>query len=145
MAIKRMKIGIMSPADMRARTIAIAKGEYVPRPGEPKIWFPSLESVAQLLNEDNREMLRAIANAQPASVSDAAKVVRRHAGNLSRTLKKLEQYGIVKMIAVKRSHNSGRPALKPVVQATDFEITTFDLPSHVIAHTKRREREKQPA
>jgi predicted transcriptional regulator len=145
MAIKRMKIGIMSPSEMRARTIAIAKGEYVPRPSEPKIWFPSIESVAQLLNEDNREMLRAIESAQPASVAEAAKVVHRHAGNLSRTLKKLEQYGIVKMVAVKKSHGSGRPALKPIVQATDFEISTFSLRSHVIAHTKRKERIKQQA
>ncbi len=143
MAIKRMKIGIMSPAEMRARSIAIAKGEYVPRPGEPKVWFPSIESVAQLLSEDNREMLRAIAHAQPESVAEAARVVHREPGNLSRTLKKLEQYGIVKMVAAKQSPHAGRPSLRPVVQATDFEIRTFNLQNHVIAHAKQREREKQ--
>lgn len=143
MAVKRMKIGIISPSEMRERTIAIAKGEYVPRQGEPKVWFPSIESVAQLLSDDNREMLRAIANAQPESVAEAAKVVHRAPGNLSRTLKKMEQYGIVKMVASKTSRRPGRPSLRPIVQATDFDIRTFNLQNHVIANAKQRERKKQ--
>ena len=127
MAVKRMKIGIMSPAEMRARTIAIAKGEYVPRAGEPKVWFPSLESVAQLLSEGNRAMLRAIASAQPESIAEAAKVVDRKPGNLSRTLNAMERYGIVKLVRGVSSQKRGRKPVKPVVQATDFDIRTFSL------------------
>lgn len=125
MAVKRMKIGIMSPAEMRARTIAIAKGEYVPRAGEPKVWFPSLESVAQLLSEGNRAMLRAIAAAQPESIAEAAKVVDRKPGNLSRTLNTMERYGIVRLVRDGSTHKRGRKPVKPVVQATDFDIQTF--------------------
>lgn len=126
MASKRMKIGIMSPAALRARTIAIAKGEYVPKPSDPKVWFPSIESVAQLLSESNREMLRTIAQTHPESLAEAARVVNRLPNNLSRTLKTMEQYGIVKMIPAKISGvRAGRKPLKPVVQATDFEIRTF--------------------
>ncbi len=37
----------MSPEQIRARTIAIARGEYKPKPGEPKIWFgPDLDLAA---------------------------------------------------------------------------------------------------
>lgn len=124
MTTKRMKIGIMLPAAMRARTIAIAQGCYVPKPGEPKVWFPSIASVARLLSEENREMLRAIADAQPESIAEAAQVVDRHPNNLSRTLKTMEGYGIVKMVRSSRM-GAGRKAMKPVVQATDFEIRTF--------------------
>lgn len=124
MTTKRMKIGIMPPAAMRARTIAIAQGRYVPKPGEPKVWFPSIASVARLLSEENREMLRAIAQAQPESIAEAAQVVERHPNNLSRTLRSMERYGIVQMIHSSRLQ-AGRKALKPLVRATDFEIVTF--------------------
>lgn len=128
MAVKRMKIGIMSAVDMRARTIAIAKGEYVPKPGEPKVWFPSIESVAQLLSEGNREMLRAIAAAQPASIAEAAKVVDRKPGNLSRTLNAMARFGIVKLVPGSSAiRTRGRNPVKPVVQATDFDIQTYSL------------------
>ena len=36
-----IKVGIMSKAQYKKRTIAIAKGEYVPKKNEPKVWFES--------------------------------------------------------------------------------------------------------
>lgn len=32
-----MRVGIMSAADYRARTLAIAKGAYKPKKGEPEV------------------------------------------------------------------------------------------------------------
>jgi len=40
--MKPIKVGIMSQKEIRARTLAIARGEYKPRPDEPKIWFTSI-------------------------------------------------------------------------------------------------------
>ena len=40
--MKTIVIGVMSQEQIRARAIAIAKGEYKPRPDEPKIWFTSI-------------------------------------------------------------------------------------------------------
>jgi predicted transcriptional regulator len=37
-----MKIGITSQDESRERTLAIARGEYKPRAGEPKYWFHSV-------------------------------------------------------------------------------------------------------
>lgn len=37
--MKTIVIGVMSQEQIRARTFAIAKGDYKPRAGEPKIWF----------------------------------------------------------------------------------------------------------
>ena len=55
--MKSLKVGIASYADMKARTMAIARGELKPRPGEPKVWFTSIESLAKLLSDRNRALL----------------------------------------------------------------------------------------
>ena len=39
--MKAIVIGILPQERIRERMLAIAKGEYKPKPGEPKIWFTS--------------------------------------------------------------------------------------------------------
>jgi len=53
MAAKVMKIGIISRENYVKRTIAVAKGQYKPRKDEPKIWFETLKSMAQILSSEN--------------------------------------------------------------------------------------------
>ena len=48
--MKAIVIGVMPQDQIRARMIAIAKGEYKPKPGEPKIWFTTMKSVADKLS-----------------------------------------------------------------------------------------------
>ena len=38
-----LKVGIMPKEQYRKRTIAIAKGAYIPKHSEPKVWFESLK------------------------------------------------------------------------------------------------------
>ena len=45
-----IEIGIISKEDYKQRSIAIAKGEFCPNGNDPKIWFESLQSMAQVLN-----------------------------------------------------------------------------------------------
>jgi len=40
--MKTLRVGIASYEQMKARTLAIARGEYRPAAGEPKVWFLSL-------------------------------------------------------------------------------------------------------
>ena len=42
--MKTLKIGIASYDRMKARTVAIARGEHKPARGEPTVWFTSIES-----------------------------------------------------------------------------------------------------
>jgi predicted transcriptional regulator len=49
--MKTIVIGVMPQEQIRARAIAIAKGEHKLKPGEPKIWFTSMKSVAEVLRE----------------------------------------------------------------------------------------------
>jgi len=67
---KVMKIGIISREDYIKRTIAIAKGEYKPQKDEPKVWFESMKSLAQVLSNENQDLLRIIINHEPRSLSE---------------------------------------------------------------------------
>ena len=67
-----LRIGIASYEQMKARTMAIARGELLPGPEEPKVWFTSMNSLAKVLSEDNRTLLRQIAATRPASLDELA-------------------------------------------------------------------------
>ena len=58
--MKTLKIGIASYEDMKARTMAIARGQLKPKPQEPKVWFTSTESFARVLSNKNRALLAVI-------------------------------------------------------------------------------------
>ena len=80
---------------MKARTLAIAKGEYKPWKGEPKVWFTSIESFSRILSQRNQELLRLIAQEKPNSLTELAMLSCRNSPNLSRTLNTMERYGLV--------------------------------------------------
>ena len=105
----------MSKEAYKERTIAIVKGEYKPKKNEPKIWFESLSSMAQILSSENRELLRIILEKKPASLAELEELTGRKKSNLSRTLKTLERYGIVEL-------HKEKNRLVPVVKATDFRV-----------------------
>lgn len=113
--MKSITIGIMPQDKIRERLYAIAKGEYKPKPNEPKIWFTSMKSLAEVLSDDNRALLHVIKDAQPESISSLAEMTGRKPGNLSRTLKTMSNYGIVEM---KRENKH----VRPIAKVTDFHI-----------------------
>jgi predicted transcriptional regulator len=92
---KILKVGIASREEYKARTIAIAKGQYKSAPDEPKVWFQSLETLAKVLSESNRELLATIAETNPGSLDELAAKTGRAVSNLSRTLRTMESYGLV--------------------------------------------------
>lgn len=112
---KKITIGIMPQEKIRERVLAIAKGEYKPKPGEPKIWFTSMKSLAEVLSDDNRTLLKVIEEAQPDSISNLAELTGRKQSNLSRTLKTMSSYGLVEM----RKENRH---VRPVAKAVEFTI-----------------------
>ena len=113
--MKKIAIGIMSQEKIRERMLAIAKGEYKPKPSEPKIWFTSMKSLAEVLSDENRALLKTIRDTHPESISGLAAITGRKPGNLSRTLKTMSNYGIVEMRRENRH-------VRPIVNATEFQI-----------------------
>ena len=75
--MKKIVIGVMSQEKIRERALAIARGEYKPKPGEPRVWFTSMRSVAEVLSDSNRALLQVIIETTPASVADLAKTTGR--------------------------------------------------------------------
>jgi len=95
--MKTLKIGIAGYDQMKARTMAIARGERKPTKGEPMVWFTSIESFAKVLSGRNRELLALIAREKPASLTELAELAGRNKSNLSRTLKTMSRYGLVEL------------------------------------------------
>lgn len=110
-----MNVGIMSREDYKKRTIAIAKGMYKPKKNEPKIWFESIKSLAQVLSNENQALLKIIIECKPKSLTELEKISDRKKSNLSRTLKTLENYGIVTL-------NKENGKVIPTVKATNFKV-----------------------
>ncbi len=92
-----LKVGIADPEEMKARTMRIARGEEKPAPGDPTVWFASTESFARLLSASNRELLHVIHVQEPGSLEELAQITGRAKSNLSRTLKAMAGYGLVRM------------------------------------------------
>ena len=113
--MKPIVIGVMPQDQIRARMIAIAKGEYKPKSGEPKIWFTSMKSVAEVLSDENRALLKVIRETRPDSMAVLARSTGRQPSNLSRTLKTMSRYGLVELQREKTQ-------VRPVVKARAFQI-----------------------
>ena len=95
--MKTLRIGIADYDRMKARTMAVARGEHKPAEGEPTVWFTSIESLAKVLSGRNCELLALIAREEPGSLTELAGLAGRNKSNLSRTLKTMSRYGLVEL------------------------------------------------
>ena len=86
--MKRCIVGIERPDGSRPPSY---------RRDAPSIWFPSLGSLAAVLSDDNRRLLRLIYEQQPRSLTELAKISGRKVPNLSRTLRLMADYGLVSL------------------------------------------------
>lgn len=114
-----LKVGIASYTEMKARTMRIARGTHRARRGEPKVWFTSTESFAKVLSAGNRALLRLIAERAPGSLDELARLTGRAKSNLSRTLKTMEGYGLLRL------ERGARGRIAPKVMHDRVEL---DLP-----------------
>lgn len=115
--MKSIRIGILPQDQIRSRALDIASGKLKPRSTDPKIWFTSMKSLAEVLSDENRALLRVIHETKPKSVSSLAAATGRSPGNLSRTLSTMSRYGIVEM---RREKNT----VRPIAKTTSFQIAT---------------------
>lgn len=113
-----LKVGIASYEEMKARTIAIARGERRVERGEPRVWFSSTESFAKILSARNRELLHLIADKTPESLEELAQITGRAKSNLSRTLRTMEHYGLVHLVRAER----GRVKPKVIYDRVELDV-----------------------
>lgn len=110
-----LRIGIASYEEMKARTMALAKGEHKRKRGEPKVWFTSIESVAKVLSDRNRALLELIATSEPDTLAELAALSGRAKSNLSRTLKTMERHGLVRLTKGAGGHLVARVPYSDIV------------------------------
>ena len=118
---KSIHVGIMPLKRVRDYTVAIAKGTHKRKPAEPKIWFTSIKSFAAVLSDENQELLRVIHDSNPESIADLEQMTGRKASNLSRTLRTMANYGLVRL--EEGMQGRGRRAVKPVAVARSVNLT----------------------
>ena len=114
-----LRIGIASREQIKRRSIDIAAGRRRPGADEPKIWFTSLDAILRVLSDKNMLLLELIRNSQPASLSELAARAGMQKSNLSRTLRKLEQFGFVDY----EVGEGGRKAPR-----VNYDAVTFERP-----------------
>ena len=113
--MEKIVIGIAKQRAIRDCALAIARGEHKPATGEPKTWFTSMRSLAEVLSDDNRAMSKLIREEKPGSLSRLAELSGRAPSNLSRTLKTMEHCGLVELRRKARQ-------VQPVVTASEILI-----------------------
>ena len=74
-----------------------------------------MATMAAVLSEDNQELLRLIHDKHPKSLTELAELTGRQVPNLSRTLRMMEGYGLVKLKKNVRE-------IEPIALATEFLI-----------------------
>ena len=107
-------IGVVNQDGRQYRGSSHKKGSHSLRE-IPSVWFQSMSSLAAVLSDENRALLRIIDTAKPSSLTELAELTGRKSSNLSRTLKTMASYGLVE---IQRS----KGLLVPVAKATEFLI-----------------------
>ncbi|WP_265288846.1 HVO_A0114 family putative DNA-binding protein [Verminephrobacter eiseniae] len=86
---------------MKRCTVGIRRPEERSRPvagwGQPSVWFPLMATMAAVLSEDNRALLRLIRDRRPKSLTALAELTGRRVPNLLRSLRMMEGYGLAKL------------------------------------------------
>lgn len=74
-----------------------------------------MRSMAEVLSDDNRALLKLIREQKPDSLNQLADLSGRAPSNLSRTLKTMERYGLVELCREARQ-------VRPIAKASEFLI-----------------------
>jgi len=113
---KVLKVGVAPREAIKRYTLDIVAGRRRRTADDPHIWFTSVESFAKVLSEKNQSLLALIAERQPESIDALAAASGRAKSNLSRTLRTMQRYGLVRL-----DKGQGRK-LKPVVTFGRVEL-----------------------
>lgn len=113
---KVLKVAIAPRQDIVRYTRDIVAGRRRRTADDPDVWFTSVESFAKVLSDRNRALLATIAAKRPDSIDALATLSGRAKSNLSRTLRTMERYGLVRL-----EKGAGRKR-KPVVTFGRVEL-----------------------
>lgn len=114
------KYKIQSLRSLRDEMKAVARGEKKAPAGAGHTSFNSVEALLRLLTPENRALLALMRNNKPGSLAELAKLSGRAAPNLTRTIGKMAEAGLVEVRVVKH-----RKVAVPIVKRLKIEIDLF--------------------
>ena len=117
MKTKVLRVAIAPREVIKRYTRDIVAGRRRRAADDPDVWFTSVESFAKMLSEKNRALLALIAERRPDSIDALAVASGRAKSNLSRTLRTMERYGLVRL------EKGDRRKLRPVVTFRRVELS----------------------
>ncbi|HEX7636414.1 MAG TPA: MarR family transcriptional regulator [Noviherbaspirillum sp.] len=109
--MKRYFVGIRPPDQPSSDSTLLRRQTK----NQPTVWFASMGSLAAILSDDNRALLRIIRDVKPQSLTELAELTGRKVSNVSRTLKTMADYGLVQL-------QRGKSGVRPIAMATSFTI-----------------------
>ena len=118
------KIQSLDELEAEMRAVARGNGPAPKDAGAPS--FNSIGVLMRLLTPENRRLMATIRDRRPKSIAELAKLTGRAPSNLTRTLSKLEDAGLVKMRA------EGKTKIPvPAVKVLRVEIDPFSQKDHL--------------
>ena len=125
---KSVAMKIQSAKDLITQMRAVARGE-IPAPADAaETSVESVEALVRLLTPENRSLLQTIRDRKPQSIAELAEMTQRAPSNLSRTLSKLEAYGLLSMVNV---DNRRVPTVR--IEGFHVEINPFAMTDRIEA------------
>ncbi|MBV8635353.1 MAG: transcriptional regulator [Burkholderiaceae bacterium] len=120
--MKAILIGILSAEKIRERILGMAAGKVQRLANEPKIWFTSIQSLADTLDDERRAMRREVLQAmKPTSFSALAELVGREPADLPMAIQSIQKgYGIVPMKCVESE-------IQLVALTTEFDLAAQEI------------------
>jgi len=113
--------------ELEAEMRAVARGEKAAPKDAAAPSFNSVDVLMRLLTPENRRLMATIRDRKPRSIAELAKLTGRAPSNLARTLNKLEDAGLVKMLTDRGKTKIPIPAVKVLRVKIDPFSQTDDL------------------
>jgi len=111
--------------ELEAELRGVARGERSPSPGPER----RVPDPVDVLTPSNRELLRVIAEREPAGIGELADLLGKQRTNVSRSLRDLYRLGLVRLV---REGSSIRPVLAAAEVRVDLRAgasTVVPLPA----------------
>ena len=90
-----------------------------------------LHDLARLMSEENLELLTAIVEQQPRSISDLAAAVDRDYKSVHRNLRELEEFGVLEF---ESTGNAKQPILRGGADEFEVEVSVHQLDGEETGH-----------
>ena len=98
---RTLNVTIEAPTDHSdlAETFAALDADETVEPREPTLSIESLEAFGRVFRPTNLELLRAIADNDPSSIRDLARLVDRHPPEVTENVHELAEVGLIELEA----------------------------------------------